>query len=39
MVSGILVNVHSGLSLAVSFNIPNSFGHEARMNNLLRDHS
>ena len=37
--SGILVNLHSALSLAFGSHIPNKLGHQARMNNLLRDHS
>ena len=37
--SGILVNVHAGSSKADGLRIPTSFGHRARMNNLLRDHT
>ncbi len=37
--SGILVNLHSALSLTFSSDIPNKFGHQDQMNNLLRGHN
>ena len=37
--SGILVDVHAGSSKADGLPIRISFGHRARMNNLLRDHN
>jgi hypothetical protein len=33
------VHVHPGFSLANGRQVPISFGPEARMNNLLRDHN
>lgn len=37
--SGMLVNVHSSLSKADGFGEPIRFGHEARENNVPRDHN
>ncbi len=36
--SGILVNLHAALSMVIGSHIPDRFGHQEQMNNLLRDH-
>ena len=37
--SGILVNLHLHLYLVFGSDVPNKFGHQDQMNNLLRGHT